>query len=52
MPFYKILFVFFAFIGSLAELRAVWTVSDIFNGLMALPNLAGLIILRKYVKSE
>lgn len=52
VPFYKILFVFFAFIGSLAELRAVWTVSDIFNGLMALPNLAGLIILRKYVKSE
>lgn len=41
-----------ASIGAVAELRTVWTLSDIFNGLMALPNLLGLLLLVKKVKSE
>ena len=41
-----------ASIGAVAELRTVWTLSDIFNGLMALPNLLGLLVLVKKVKSE
>lgn len=49
--FYKLLFLIFIFIGAVAELEAVWTVSDIFNGLMAFPNLSGLILLRKEVKT-
>ncbi|MGN1480413.1 alanine/glycine:cation symporter family protein [Porcipelethomonas sp.] len=52
IPFYKFIFIFSVIIGAAAELKAVWTVSDIFNGLMAIPNLAGLIILRKNVKGE
>ncbi|MGN0622246.1 MAG: alanine/glycine:cation symporter family protein [Porcipelethomonas sp.] len=50
--FYKFVFIAFIIIGSVSELEAVWAVSDIFNGLMAIPNLTGLIILRKKVTAE
>lgn len=33
------------FLGSLGSMEAVWEISDIFNGLMALPNLMALILL-------
>lgn len=49
---YKIIFIVCVIIGAVARLEAVWLVSDIFNGLMAFPNLAGLLILRKKVKFE
>lgn len=52
MPFYKFIFTVFIVVGAVAQLRTVWTVSEIFNGLMAIPNLTGLILLRKEVKSE
>lgn len=51
IPFYKLIFLAFVFVGAVAELEAVWTVSDIFNGLMAFPNLTGLILLRKEVRT-
>jgi AGCS family alanine or glycine:cation symporter len=51
-PFYKFIFTAFIIIGAVAQLEAVWTASDIFNGLMAIPNLIGLIILLKHLKSE
>ena len=38
--------------GALFGAPAVWTLSDIFNGLMAFPNLIGLIMLRKDVRRE
>lgn len=34
-------------IGAVTKLETVWALSDIFNALMAVPNLAALIILRK-----
>lgn len=50
--FYKFIFTVFIVIGAVAKLTTVWTASEIFNGLMAIPNLIGLILLRKEVKSE
>lgn len=38
------------FMGSLGSMETVWEVSDIFNGLMALPNLAALILLVREVQ--
>lgn len=38
------------FIGSLGSMETVWEVSDIFNGLMALPNLTALILLVREVR--
>ena len=42
---YRYLWVAFVFIGSVAQLKLVWTVTDILNGLMAVPNLIALLLL-------
>ena len=34
------------------KLELVWNVSDLMNGLMALPNLIGLLVLSKVIKDE
>lgn len=41
-----------ASLGAVVSLNTVWLISDIFNGLMAFPNLVGLILLIKKVKRE
>jgi len=38
--------------GAVLALNSVWTLSDIFNGLMALPNLIALIFLSKFVSKN
>lgn len=38
------------FFGCVARLTLVWNLSDIFNGLMAVPNLIGVFLLRREVK--
>ncbi len=48
-PFYRIIFVFCVVIGSYTKLETVWSLSDLFNGLMAIPNLTGVIMLRNKV---
>lgn len=40
---YRILFVASVFLGATASLSVVWTFSDVMNGLMAVPNLIGLL---------
>ncbi len=51
---YNILWVIFIYIGATTVLENVWTFSDMMNGLMAIPNLLGLVVLytviRKYTK--
>lgn len=42
---YRTLFVAAAFVGAIRTLQFVWTFSDVMNGLMALPNLIGLLLL-------
>ena len=49
---YKIVFISFVAIGPFLSLDTVFVIADIVNGLMALPNLVGLIALRKVVISE
>ena len=49
---YKIVFVSFVAVGPFLSLDTVFVIADIVNGLMALPNLVGLIALRKVVISE
>ncbi len=52
IPFYRGVFVLFVYIGSVMELKTAWTLSDIFNGLMAIPNLIALLCLSPIVVSE
>ena len=42
---YRLAFIFVVFIGAVAPLDALWSLSDIFNALMALPNLTAVILL-------
>ncbi|HKI84257.1 MAG TPA: sodium:alanine symporter family protein [Candidatus Krumholzibacteria bacterium] len=42
---YRVLFVAAVLFGAIRSLSFVWTVSDVMNGLMALPNLIGLLLL-------
>lgn len=49
---YRLLFVVLVFIGAVIKLDLVWTLADIMNGLMALPNLVALIGLSGVVAAE
>lgn len=49
---YRILWVLFVFVGSVFSLNLVWNMADIFNGLMAIPNLIALLLLSPIVVSE
>ena len=42
---FKILFLIVGIVGATSELTFVWSVADTLNGLMAIPNLIGLLIL-------
>lgn len=49
---YRIAWIIFVFIGSITELDLVWNLADLFNGLMAVPNLVTLLILSGVIVSE
>jgi alanine or glycine:cation symporter, AGCS family len=49
---YRLVFVVVIFIGAVQELEVVWTFADIMNGLMALPNLIGLLIMSGLIVRE
>lgn len=50
--YYRIAYVVAVFIGAISQLQIVWGVADIMNGLMALPNLIGLLGLSGVVVIE
>lgn len=52
IPFYRILFVLCIIPGAVMQLEVVWKISDITNGLMAFPNLIGVLALASVVASE
>ncbi len=49
---YRWLYIVCVFIGPYMTVKAVWTIADIFNGLMALPNLIALLALSGVVAKE
>lgn len=49
---YKIVFVALILSGAFIKLDMIWLIADIVNGLMAVPNLIGLILLRHVVAEE
>lgn len=49
---YRLFFVAIIFVGCTMELDLAWTFSDIANGLMALPNLIGLLLLSGLIARE
>jgi len=49
---YRISFVLVAGLSAVVGLDAIWLISDIFNALMAVPNLIGLVLLSGLVRRE
>jgi AGCS family alanine or glycine:cation symporter len=49
---YRLLFVAVTAVAAVVELDVVWLISDVMNGLMALPNLIGLLLLSGLVFRE
>ena len=49
---YRIVFVLGIFIGSVMSLAMVWNLADIFNALMAIPNLISLLLLSGVIAKE
>ena len=49
---YRYLYIFCVFIGPYMTVAAVWNIADIFNALMAFPNLIALLALNGVVVRE
>jgi len=49
---YRIIFTAVVFVGAVVKLDLVWTFADVMNGLMAFPNLIGLLGLSRVVVEE
>lgn len=49
---FRVFFSLIVFVGCTSELQVVWTFSDVMNGLMALPNLVGILLLSGLIFRE
>jgi AGCS family alanine or glycine:cation symporter len=49
IKFYRIIWIPFIFIGAIGGLEFIWSLADTLNGLMAIPNLIGLVFLSPVV---
>lgn len=49
---YKLIFIAILLVAPVTALDLVWTMSDIFNGLMTLPNIAAIVILSPMIARE
>ncbi len=49
---YRRLYIICVFIGPFMTVSAVWTIADIFNGLMAVPNLIAIVLLSSVIVAE
>lgn len=49
---YRVAFSLMVFVGCTSELSTVWAFSDVANGLMALPNLLGILLLSNLIVRE
>lgn len=52
IPIYRCVFVALITVGAIGGLQLIWLLADIFNALMAIPNLIGLILLSGVVARE
>ena len=49
---YVLIYVLSIFFGAILKVDLIWNLADIFNGLMAIPNLIALIFLSKIIKED
>jgi len=49
---YRVVFVAVVIVGAMMKLEFVWNFSDLMNGMMAIPNIVGLLLLAQVVRAE
>ena len=49
IPLYRVIWIVALIAGAILKLEVVWALADVFNGLMALPNLVALLLLSPLV---
>ncbi|PKR83015.1 sodium:alanine symporter family protein [Heyndrickxia camelliae] len=49
---YRVIFTLAVLVGSVSSLKIVWGISDVFNALMAIPNLIALLLLSRVIVAE
>lgn len=49
---YQLCFILMIYLGAVLSLEAVWGLADLFNSLMAIPNILSLFLLRKVIVGE
>ena len=52
IPFYRVVWVVFVYVGAVKELKFVWDFSGAMNALMAIPNLIALLALSLFIARE
>lgn len=52
VPIYRVIYVISVMLGAGVNLGLVWAASDVFNGLMAVPNLIALLLLSNVIVAE
>ena len=50
LDIYKIIYIVMIYVGAVISLDIVWEMCDLFNALMAIPNIISLIILRNQIQ--
>lgn len=51
IPYYKLLYILMIYIGAIIPMNLVWECTDLINGLMVIPNILALYLLRRHIKA-
>lgn len=51
IPYYKLFYILMIYFGAIIPMNLVWECTDLINGLMVIPNILALYLLRKHIRS-
>ena len=51
IPCYKLLYILMIYVGAIIPMNLVWECTDLINGLMVIPNILALYLLRRHIKA-
>ena len=51
IPYYKLFYIIMIYFGAIIPMNIVWECTDLINGLMVIPNVLALYLLRRHIKS-
>ena len=51
IPYYKLFYIVMIYFGAIIPMNIVWECTDLINGLMVVPNVLALYLLRRHIKS-